>query len=302
MSPLLVIVGTNASGKSNLGIELAKKYNGEIISADSRQVFKKLDLGSGKVTQSEMQGIKHHLIDVCEPGEFFSMADFQKLTYIAIEDILSRGKLPMLVGGTGLYVNCVTEGYILSNIMPDLAYREKLETYSTQELYSMLKQEKPDIEIEPGARNRIMRLLEKIHDGDPLTPQKKPRYNTLTLGVSWQRDILATRIDERLAMRMQQGMLQEVQDLLDSNVSEVFLYKLGLEYRLISDYLLGRFDSEEAMLDRLSISIKQFAKRQMTWFRKNENINWLNMQENPFDEACMLIDIWRKENAISFGS
>ena len=135
---VVAVVGTNASGKSALGIELAKRYGGEVISADSRQVFKGLDLGSGKVTAEEMQGVVHHLIDVREPNEFFSMADFQKMSYAAIEDIRARGRLPMIVGGTGLYVDSVLDGYVLSDKEPDLAYRAELEKLTTPELYDML--------------------------------------------------------------------------------------------------------------------------------------------------------------------
>ena len=128
---LIVIMGTNASGKSGLGVDLAARYGGEVVSADSRQVFRGLDLGSGKITPEETRGVPHHLIDVCEPGDFFSMADFQRLAYAAIDDILSRGKVPFLVGGTGLYVDSVAEGYELSDRAPDLRLRAHLETFST---------------------------------------------------------------------------------------------------------------------------------------------------------------------------
>ena len=128
---LIAVMGTNASGKSGLGIELAARYNGEVVSADSRQVFRGLDLGSGKVTPEETKGVPHHLIDVCAPGEFFSMADFQRLAYAAIDDILARGRIPFLVGGTGLYVDAVIDGYELSEIEPDLKLREYLETFET---------------------------------------------------------------------------------------------------------------------------------------------------------------------------
>ena len=127
MKKLIAVVGTNASGKSGLGIALARRYGGEVVSADSRQVYRGLDLGSGKVTPEEIAGVPHHLLDVCEPGAFFTMADFQRLAYAAIEEIHSRGRLPFLVGGTGLYVDAVCDGYVLSNIEPDLSYRRELE-------------------------------------------------------------------------------------------------------------------------------------------------------------------------------
>ena len=163
---IIAIVGTNASGKSGLGIELASRYGGEVVSADSRQVFRGLDLGSGKVTPEEMRGVPHHLIDVCEPNDFFSMADFQKLAYEAIDDILRRGKLPFLVGGTGLYVASVLDGYQISDKMPDLAYRAELEKLTTPQLYDMLLELKPDVQVEKNNRNRVMRIIERIHDGD----------------------------------------------------------------------------------------------------------------------------------------
>lgn len=287
---LIVIAGTNASGKSGLGVRLAEHYGGEIVSADSRQVFRGLDLGSGKITPEEMRGVPHHLIDVCDAGEFFSMADFQKLAYTAIDDILSRGKLPFLVGGTGLYVDSVADGYVLSNRMPDLAYRAELETHTTEALYAQLKTLVPDTDVEPRNRNRVMRLLEKLHDGDDEIPAKNPRYETLRLGVTWERDVLRERIDERLDRRMAQGMVREVQSLLDRGVSEQFLLKLGLEYKFITQYLTKQTDSEEEMKRLLAIAIKQFAKRQMTWFRRDMSIHWLNMPEDPFGEACLLID------------
>ena len=287
---LIVLAGTNASGKSSLGVALAKHYNGEIVSADSRQVFEGLDLGSGKITQEEMQGVPHHLLDVAKAGDFFSMADFQTLAYEAIDDIIARGKVPFLVGGTGLYVNCVADGYTFSHIKPDLAYRQELEQLTTPELYAMLIAHDPSTTVEAGARNRVMRMLEKIHAGDTLTPSQTPRYQVLHLGITWERSELAKRIDQRLAMRMEQGMLAEVQTLLDEGVSPEFLYKLGLEYRLLTQYLQGEWPSEQAMLDRLAISIKQLGKRQMTWFKQRDDMHWLNMQQNPYDQACQLID------------
>ena len=145
---VVAVVGTNASGKSALGIALAKKYDAEIISADSRQVFRGLDLGSGKVTPEETQGVPHHLIDVREPNEFFSMADFQRMSYAAIDGILARGRLPMIVGGTGLYVDSVLDGYLLSDREPDLAYRAELEKLTTPQLYDMLLTLLPDAQVD----------------------------------------------------------------------------------------------------------------------------------------------------------
>ena len=287
---VVAVVGTNASGKSALGVELAKKYGAEIISADSRQVFRGLDLGSGKIMPEEMQGVPHHLIDVREPGEFFSMADFQRMSYAAIDGILARGHLPMIVGGTGLYVDSVLDGYLLSDTEPDLAYRAELEKLTTPELYDMLVALVPDVQVERNNRNRVMRMLERLHDGDDATPGKQARYESLRLGVSWPRDVLARRIDERIAMRLEQGMIEEVQGLLDSGVSREFLLGLGLEYRFITQYLIGEIPDRDDMLAQLAHAIRKFAKRQMTWFRRNPDIVWLDMGGDYMAQACEAVE------------
>ena len=290
MDKLIVIAGTNASGKSGLGVTLAERYNGEIVSADSRQVFRGLDLGSGKITPEETRGVPHHLIDVCEPGDFFSMHDFQRLAYAAIDGIAGRGRLPFLVGGTGLYVASVTEGYVMSEAAPDLEYRRYLETFETPALYSMLIKAVPDIQVEPKNRNRVMRLLEKLHAGDDHIPHSQRRYDCLKLGVTWDRETLKARIDERLERRLKQGMIDEVKGLIDSGVSLEFLMKLGLEYRFIAQYLTGEIPRREDMVEQLGNAIKKFAKRQMTWFRRDSDIIWLDMTRDPVAQACGEID------------
>lgn len=292
---VVAVVGTNASGKSALGIELAKRYDAEIISADSRQVFRGLDLGSGKVTPEETQGVPHHLIDVREPGEFFSMADFQRLAYQAIDEIRGRGRLPMIVGGTGLYVDSVLDGYLLSDREPDLAYRAELEKLTTPQLYAMLLALKPDVQVEKNNRNRVMRIIERIHDGDDAVPGKQARVESLRLGVSWPRETVNRRIDERLQRRLEQGMIEEVQRLMDEGATTEFLLGLGLEYRFITQYLIGEIPDKQVMLSKLAIAIKQFAKRQMTWFRRNPEIVWLDMEGDAFDQACTAIDAFLKE-------
>ena len=286
---LIVIEGTNASGKSSLGVQLAARFGGEIISADSRQVFRRLDLGSGKITPEEMDGVPHHLLDVRDPGEFFSMADFQRLTYEAIDGILQRNRLPFLVGGTGLYVDAVADGYNLSDKAPDHSLRAHLETFSTPELYEMLKQKLPETDIDPKNRHRVMRALEKLDADDYQPVGKTPRYDLLKLGVTWPREILKQRIDERLEKRLQEGMVEEVKALLDEGVSEEFMVKLGLEYKYLTWYLTGKIGYEQ-MKEELGNAIKKFAKRQMTWFRRDPRIHWLDMSNNPEAEAEELIN------------
>lgn len=289
MGKLIVIAGTNASGKSGLGVELAARYGGEVVSADSRQVFQGLDLGSGKITPEEMRGVPHHLIDVCQPGDFFSMADFQRLAYTAIDDILARGRLPFLVGGTGLYVDAVAQGYQLSDRAPDLALRAHLETFTTPELYQMLLEKLPGTEIDPRNRNRVMRALERLAADDYHPGQRQPRYEVLKLGVFWDRETLKQRIDQRLTRRLEQGMVDEVQRLLDAGVSREFLMKLGLEYRYLTRYLDGELTYDQMVLE-LGNAIKKFAKRQVTWFKKDPSIHWLDMRADPAAQASALID------------
>ena len=291
MKPKLVVIeGTNASGKSGLGVALAAHYGGEVVSADSRQVFRGLDLGSGKITPEEMQGVRHHLIDIAEPNEFFSMHGFQRLAYEAVDDVRARGRTPFLVGGTGLYVASVTDGYVMSDTEPDLEYRAYLETMDTPKLYEMLRELRPEMEIDEKTRNRVMRQLEKIHDGDDHSAPNAPRYDCLKLGVTWPRPVLRARIDERLDRRLEQGMIEEVQGLLDRGASVEFLKKLGLEYRFITQYLIGEIPDRNEMVELLRTAIKQFAKRQTTWFRRDKDIQWLDMAGDPFAEACEKID------------
>ena len=286
---MIVIEGTNASGKSSLGVQLAARFGGEIISADSRQVFRRLDLGSGKITPEEMKGVPHHLLNVRKPGEFFSMADFQRLSYEAIDGILSHGRVPFLVGGTGLYVDAVADGYELSDRAPDHSLRAHLETFDTPALYEMLKEKLPDTDVDPRNRHRVMRTLERLAADDYRPTGKSPRYTLLKLGVTWPREILKQRIDERLEKRLNEGMVDEVKALLDDGISEEFLTKLGLEYKYLTWYLTGKITYDQ-MVEELGNAIKKFAKRQMTWFRKDPRINWLDMSGDPIKEASDLIE------------
>ena len=285
---LIVILGTTASGKSDLGVALARRFGGEIVSADSRQVYRGMNLGSGKITREEMGGVPHHLLDVRNPGEFFSMADYQELAYAAIDGIIGRGAVPFLVGGTGLYVSAITEGYVLSDQKPDLELREKLETYDTPALYRMLREKDPDTEIDPRNRHRVMRAIEKIAAGDQGPAPRQPRYDTLKIGVHYPRPVLKERIEERLERRLKAGMAEEVRGLLDSGISETFLVKLGLEYKYLTWYVTGKMGYEQ-MTEELGLAIKRFAKRQMIWFRRDPEIHWIDMEADPEEEAGGLI-------------
>jgi len=242
-----------------------------------------------------MDGVPHHLIDVCDSNDFFSMHDFQRMAYEAIDDVIARGKIPFLVGGTGLYVASVTEGYVMSNIEPDLEYRAHLETFETPKLYEMLMAVRPDADVDPKNRNRVMRILEKIHDGDDLDAPNQPRYDCLKIGMTYDRPVLRDRIDERLRLRVELGMIEEVQKLIDEGATVEFMLKLGLEYRFVTQYLTGEIPDKQEMLDLLATAIKQFAKRQMIWFRRDKDIQWLDMTADPFAEAKAKIDAFLAE-------
>ncbi|OUN05730.1 tRNA (adenosine(37)-N6)-dimethylallyltransferase MiaA [Flavonifractor sp. An92] len=285
---LIVILGTTACGKSGLGVELARHVGGEIVSADSRQVYRGLDLGTGKVTEEEMGGVPHHLLDVVDPNESYSVAQFQRDAYAAIDDILARGKVPLLVGGTGLYVRAVAEGYTFRDSQPDPALRAELEGKSAEELYAIFR-EKTGRTLTGGEENnrhRLVRTLEKVLAGEDLTEAPRdPHYQVLQLGMTYPREELCRRIDERLIRRLDDGMVEEVERLRKAGATDAFLEGLGLEYRYILWYLTGKLPDREALIDELGRAIKRFAKRQMVWFKKDRDVLWLDTAGDPLAQA-----------------
>ncbi len=291
MNKLVVITGTTACGKSGLAVELAKMFDAEVVSADSRQVFRGLDLGSGKITAEEMRGVPHHLLDVAEPGDYFSLSDFQRLAYEAIDDIFKRGGKVFLVGGTGLYINAVVDGYNLHESRPDPILRRETEEKSLEELIEILKEKDPGAleRVDIKNKRRVERAVEKALCGRTGENPSIPRYESLVLGVTYDRETVYERIGVRLDRRLEQGMIDEVRILRESGVSDEFLYKLGLEYRYILMYLRGEFPDYEAFRNKLFMEIRHLAKEQMTWFRKRSDIHWLDMSADPVEEASRLI-------------
>jgi len=282
---LIAIVGTNASGKSKLGLELAKHFKAEIVSADSRQVYKYLDLGTGKVTPKEMGEVKHHLIDILELNESFSLADFQRLAYKAVDGISGRGVLPFLVGGTGLYTRSVVDGYNLLDAPPDDDLRAELADKTREELIAILKGMGDNVLPAELNDRKLLRRIEKLKHGAAAERECEPRYEVLQLGLTWEKEELHKRIEARLDKRIQEGMVEEVEKIIGMGATGEFLEKLGLEYRLIYRYLSGRYDSFDAFRADLFKEIRRFAKRQMTWFRKEKNITWLNSKGDYLTEA-----------------
>jgi len=274
---LIVILGPTASGKTDLSIELAKKYKGEIISADSRQVYKGLDIGSGKITKKEMQGIPHHLLDVANPKRRFTVAQFQKLAFKKIQQIQKKGNIPFLVGGTGFYIQSVVDGVEIPEVKPDWKFRKKLEKKSTRELFLML--EKLDLKraktIDAKNRRRLVRAIEIVTATKrPITPlHKSNQFNVLQIGVKKSPKELKKAIHKRLQKRIQ-GIIKEVKKLNRSELSFKRLEELGLEYRFVAQYVQDNIPYQQ-MLDSIQKESEQFAKRQMTWFKRDKKIHWI---------------------------
>ncbi|MBQ2700117.1 MAG: tRNA (adenosine(37)-N6)-dimethylallyltransferase MiaA [Clostridia bacterium] len=296
---VIVIAGTNASGKSALGIQLAQRYQGEIISADSRQIYEGFDLCCGKVTPEERAMAPHHLLDVRKVGQPYSAADYQRDVYAVIPQIIQRQRLPFIVGGTGLYISAVVRGYEFREEKVDFAFRDAMEEKPLEELQAMLP---PDWlahmsgnQSDINNKRRIIRALERARNGEGPLPANQPRFSALQLGVRWEKEELDRRIDQRLDMRLEQGMVEEVKAYLDAGGDPDCLYRLGLEYRYIAWYLMGKYATFEAFKEELARAIKQFAGRQVTWFKKDPAIHWLDMEKDPVQEASRLIDSFLAE-------
>ena len=293
---LAVLLGTNASGKSDLGIRLASRFGGEIISADSRQVYRGLDLGSGKVTPEQARSVPHHLLDVADVADYYSLAQYQRAAYSAIDSIAAAGKMPLLVGGTGLYISSIVEGYELVDVPPNEPLRAELESLSLDQLVERLEMADPTAAALIDRKNsrRLIRAIEIASAGRSHAAMRRrfPRYNCLQLGLSWPRDILEQRIEKRLQDRLAGGMIEEVAGLRSRGVSDTRLEKLGLEYRYITRYLRGELATLDDLQLQLGIAIRQFAKDQLTWFKRDDRIIWLDLTRDYFQEACDRIQEW----------
>ena len=290
MRPKLVaVVGTTASGKSTLGIELARIFGGEVVSADSRQVYRGLDLGTGKVTPEETLGVPHHLLDILPVNRPFSLAEYQTLAYEAIDKILFEGKVPFLVGGTGLYARAVTAGYVLQDAPPQPELREELSRKSRDELLSLLREKGVSADDPQISVRRMIRMIEKINAGFSAENRSTPRYNVLQIGVTYPREELYRRIGARLDARIEAGMIEEVRRLLDEGATPAFLLGLGLEYRCTYRYLAGEYPSFAAYREDLYKQICRFAKRQQTWFRRDDDVHWLDVSGDVTKQARELV-------------
>lgn len=287
---VVVIVGPTASGKTALSIELAKKINGEIISSDSMQIYKDMDIGTAKVTKEEMQGIKHYLVDFVSPDSRYTVSDFKKDSENAIKEILEKGKVPIVVGGTGLYVNSLIYGIEYQDMKFDEEYRNKLmEIAETEEglkkLYDEANKIDPDAtqKISSNDKKRIIRILEIYNatgktktEQEILSRQKGVDYDFKVFGITMERSKLYERINLRVDMMLEQGLENEVKNLI-SKYSEFPTAMQGLGYKEVVEFFEGKISHEE-MVEKIKQESRRYAKRQLTWFRKNKETIWLDSE------------------------
>lgn len=283
---IIVILGPTASGKSDLAVKLAKKYNGEIISADSRQVYKNLNIGSGKITKKEMRGVPHYLLDIVNPKKTFTASDFQKHGLKAVNKIIKKNKLPIVCGGSAFYIDSLIYNFSLPSVPPNPKLRSRLEKKTTISLFSLLKKHDPARakNIDRFNRRRLIRSLEIVlSTNHPLHLLKKESpFQTLKIGLKKEKEELRKNIHVRLQKRMKKGMVKEIKNLHEKQkLSWHRLENLGLEYRYITLYLQNKIN-KNAMLEKLETEINRFAKRQMTWWKSQTDIFWIK-KENESD-------------------
>jgi len=279
---IYVIVGPTASGKSAYAVELARKLNGEVISADSRQVYRGLDIGSGKITNTEMRGVPHHMLDVVDPKRVFTAHDYAQMAHPILADIIARGKAPIICGGTGFYIDALLGRTSLPDVPPDSKLRARLAKKSPAQLFAMLekKDERRAASIDRHNSVRLIRALEIVAALGSVPPMSRFHLDTPVewIGIERSDDELRTRIHARLVQRMKTGMLAEVRRLHERGLSYKRMEELGLEYRYLARYLRGTL-SKKAMLTELEHEIWQYAKRQRTYWRKNSDAVWNKLTE-----------------------
>ena len=311
--PLIVLTGPTAVGKTSLSISLAKAVNGEIISADSMQVYKKMDIGSAKIRSEEMQGIPHYLVDVLEPEEEFHIVKFQQMAKKAMEDIYSRGKIPILVGGTGFYIQAVTKDIDFTEAQQENDYRKELEALAEENvgehLPEMLRKVDPVIAYAIHAHNvkRVIRALEFYNqNGSPISAhneeqkQHESPYNLAYFVLNMPRELLYERIDLRVDQMMKEGLLEEVSRLKEEGCHRGMVSMQGLGYKEILAYLDGEYPLEEAVRV-LKRDTRHFAKRQLTWFRREQELTWVNKDQFSYQEDQILdymLEICRKKGIL----
>ena len=298
--PLIVLTGPTAVGKTSLSISLAKAVNGEIISADSMQVYKGMDIGSAKIRKEEMQGVTHYLVDILEPEEEFHIVKFQELAKAALEEIYAKGKIPILVGGTGFYIQAVTRDIDFTQAEQETSYREELEQFAKEKGAEYLHEKLREVDsksaenIHANNVKRVIRALEFYHqNGTPISEhneeqkQQTSQYNLVYVVLIAPREILYERIDRRVDQMMEEGLLEEVKSLRERGCHRGMVSMQGLGYKEILAYLEGEYPLEEAVRI-LKRDTRHFAKRQLTWFRREQDVIWVDKEQFHWNEAEIL--------------
>ena len=284
---LVVILGPTATGKSYCGIELAKRFRGEIISGDSMLVYRQMNIGTAKPSEEELKTVPHHLVNILPPDASYSVADFQQQAAETVTGITERGNLPILVGGTGLYIKALLEDYRFSGVEENPALRLKLETFADKEgngeLFEWLRREDPEAaaRLHPNDVRRVIRALETALSGDRVSQAKQNelKYEATVFGLSMERDFLYERINRRVDRMLQSGLEEEVRSLLEAGVPADCLSMKSLGYRQMAEYLTGRC-SFAAAVDNIKKGTRHFAKRQITWYKKMPYIHWFTVDKN----------------------
>ena len=299
--PLIILTGPTAVGKTALSIKLAKAVNGEIISADSMQVYKGMDIGSAKIMPEEMEGVKHHLIDVLEPSEEFNIVKFQELSKQALEEIYAQGKVPIIAGGTGFYIQSVLYDIDFETNENNREYRTRLEAIATKEggvqiLYAMLKEKDPKSAniIHENNVKRVIRALEFFEEtGTPISEhneeqrEKESPYNFCYFVLNDDREKLYSNIDRRVDIMFETGLVEEVKKLHFKGYTKNMVSMQGLGYKEVLDYLNGEISLERAAY-LIKRDTRHFAKRQLTWFRREKTVTWVDKQQFNYDETAIL--------------
>lgn len=297
---LVIVAGPTASGKTGLSIEIAKHFNGEIIGADSMQIYKYMDIGTAKPTAEERAEVPHHMVDFLEPNEEYSVADYTEQAHEVIAEIASRGKLPVMCGGTGLYINSVADDVTFGDFETNYELRDSLQTIAekegSQKLLDMLAEfDKTSAErLHPNNLRRIIRAIEfykstgiPISEHQRMTKEKESRYAPIMVSIDWDRQELYDRINRRVDIMLEEGLFNEVKSLMDKGYTQALNSMKGIGYKEVIDCIEGRM-SYEATVELIKQSSRRYAKRQLTWFRRDKRIHWVSSR-NPVEEAFEFI-------------
>lgn len=298
MNKIIAIAGPTAVGKTKFAIEVAKAFNGEVVSCDSMQLYKYMDIGSAKPTPEEMAQAKHHLVDFLDPRDEFSVSRYQEIAKEAINDILNRGKIPVISGGTGLYLNSLLYNMDFSSVPGDYSYRNELTELAEKEgneyIHNMLVQQDPEAasKIHPNNVKKVVRALERLKEGEGKIKQfsdikeETTDYEAILIGLTRDREELYNRINLRVDLLMEAGLLEEVQQLMNMGLTPDNISMKGIGYKEIMDYLDGKYSLEEAV-ETVKKNTRHYAKKQLTWFRRYDKMNWLDISKFTSDDEAI---------------